>query len=38
MQNIDVIMMVISVVICVIGMLLAATFCLSKFLDRGGAN
>ena len=38
MQNIDVILMVISVVICVIGMLLTATFCLSKFLDRNGAG
>jgi hypothetical protein len=38
MQNIDVILMVISVVICVIGMLLAGTFCLSKSLDRSDAG
>ena len=38
MQNIDVILMVISVVICVIGMLLAATYCLNKFLDRSEAG
>jgi hypothetical protein len=38
MQNIDVILMVISVVVCVIGMLLAATYCLSKFLDRNGGS
>jgi hypothetical protein len=38
MQNIDVIMMVISVVICVIGLLLAATYCLSKGVDRSNAN
>jgi len=38
MANVDVILMVISVVTCVIGLLLAATFCLNKFLDESGAS
>jgi hypothetical protein len=38
MANFDVILMVISVVICVIGLLLAATFVLSKSLDNNGAG
>ena len=38
MANFDVILMVISVVTCVIGLLLAATFVLSKSVDRGNAG
>jgi len=38
MANFDVILMVISVVTCVIGLLLAATFVLNKSLDSSGAG
>ena len=35
MANLDVIVMVITVVTCVIGMVLFGTYCLNRILDRG---